>query len=73
MANMAKKKIKLTIVDFPLQDCTHLQTGSTYFSFICSTMQISILSLNVNEIQIFCYHGYVMSYLNSDLTDIRWY
>ena len=30
-----KKKMKnWHIVDFPLQDCTHLQTGSTYFSFI---------------------------------------
>ena len=50
-ANMAEKKKKFDLYDFPLKDCIQEENGCPYFSSLPS------LSRTFVEIQKFCYHG----------------
>ena len=60
-ANIAEKKEKIDMYDFPVPDCIEEQNGNPQFSSIDRQCKWPSLSRTIVEIQKFCYHGNLTS------------
>ena len=65
VANMAEKKQKIDMYDFPLHNCPQDQNSSPYFSSIVQRGKYLSLSRKIVEILKFCYHGNLTSHFSS--------